>query len=199
MDTPWAREALVPSNWPPWCCVVAFVTKALEIYGTKDIDLAALARSLGVRTGVSDANPWKLPVATRDEELGVSPKMARHTIPQSLSRHCPGLGFRYVPFREVQLQMHDAAFEDAAHQGCVIGVGYNYRMLMGREGCIRHVARVVDAQPGEKVILIDDYTSEEPQRVHWSDLERAVYSVDDGFWIIGKEGHLSFNWAPIEL
>ena len=47
-------------------------------------------------------------------------------------------------------------------------------------------------------MLIDDYAGEPPTEttVKWLDLERAVYAVNDGFWIIGRCSSMELEFAP---
>ena len=90
------------------------------------------------------------------------------------------------------------ALKEAIAEGCAVGVGFDYAVLLGSSGPIRHVARIIPSENPLWAMLIDDNAGEPPTEttVKWLDLERAVYAVDDGFWIIGRCCSMELEFAP---
>ncbi len=184
-------------KWPPWCCVAALVVKALELFGVKGVDRANVAAAVGTHVDAGEANPWLLPVTTAKEEMGVTAQVAARTIPEVLAMHDATLTFRHIRFSEIDLRMHGAVFEEAKDKGCIVGVGFNYAMLMNKDGCLRHVARIVSGECCGNAVLVDDHGLSNRIVVSWRYLERAVYSVSDGYWVFGRVGSLGFEMAPL--
>ncbi|MFL6277393.1 MAG: hypothetical protein ACJ74G_19585, partial [Blastocatellia bacterium] len=99
------------------------------------------------------------------------------------------LAFWHVPFCQVTLGLYPECLDEALSRGCVVGVGFNYSLLKGHSQTLRHVLRVAPTGNSDEALLMDDSAGQPApeQYVRWIDLETAVYSINDGFWIIGPE------------
>lgn len=184
--------------WPPCCCVAAFVAKTLEYFGHSLLDRSELARKLGIRVGPEKANPWDLPIETDPNLQGLLVSDAKQRVPVILKRFDPNLRFRHIPFCTVMFNLYKEVLDQAIKQGCIVAIGFNNAILLSMSGIIRHVARIMPTDDPRTVILIDDtYGTSAPHMIFdWEQIERAVYSGDDGFWIIGPSDRLKFDFVP---
>jgi len=186
------------SAWPPCCCVAAYVATALCICGHPTIDRAWLARQLGIRVGPTDENPWGLPLASDPSLRGLLLSEAEGRIPAVLHQFNSNLSFRHIPFRDVTLNLFSDLLDQAIAQKCVTGAGFNRALIFPAPAPIRHVARILPHSTPEQVVILDDTAGVPPAKLAaaWSALETAVYGIDDGFWLIGKERALKLEYAP---
>lgn len=176
------------SEWPPGCCVAAFVAAALMQLGHRVIDRAFLARKLGTSVGPKEANPWQLIVEPDPLLRGVLASDARRRVPPLLREFDEQLSFRHVPFRMVTLSLYQELLEEAVSKACVVGIGFNYSLLRGQLDRHSHVTRIIPTPDPRHVLLLDDSTGAVTRtNVNWRNLEDAVNSIDDGFWIVGDE------------
>lgn len=181
--------------WPPCCCVAAFVAKALECLGDSKIDRSLIARQLGLKVGPTDENPWGLEVIHDPDFRGLTVTEAEQSIGAVLAAHSHGLAFRHIPFNTVTFELYQNVLEEATAKGCIVGVGFDYGRLTGKPGLRRHIARIIAGPDERSVVLLDDSAGSSPERyaVDWQALERAVYDIYDGFWIVGPGTGLSFD------
>lgn len=185
----------IADAWPPACCVAAFIAEALRQFGHPILNRRTLAKQLGIRVGPNKENPWHLTEESDPDLQGLLVSDAKKLMPKILKQYDKNLGFRHIPFRTVAFGLFEEVLNHALKQGCLVAVGFNKAMLFSEEGIIRHVARITTVNDGLKVLILDD-TYGVPARqtiVEWRYLEEAVYSVDDGFWIIGRTDQLEFN------
>jgi hypothetical protein len=174
--------------WPPWCCVTAFITASLEQLGYNVENPALIAKELGTSIGPEDDNPWNLDIQPDYELRGVSLLSAKKKIPLILKQFDERLNFRHVKFRTVTFHLFQDYLEQELKNGAVVGVGFNYTYLFGGTNLNRHITRILPADDTRIVYLIDDFSNTPPENVsiNWIKLEKAVYDIDDGFWIIGN-------------
>jgi hypothetical protein len=186
--------------WPPCCCVAAFVFESLRQLGYAVLDRAALARQLGIRVGPDKANPWNLLVDPDPNLQGLLVSDAKRLLPNILKQYDQNLRFRHIPFRTVMFELYAEVLDQALNQGCVAGVGFNKAVLLAESGTVRHVTRIRPVDDREKVLLLDDTCGVPARRtfVEWGILEKAVHSVNDGFWIIGRVNRINFDFVPNE-
>ncbi len=186
------------STWPPFCCVAAFVARALQHFGHTVIDHRELTLALGIRVSPEKKNLWALPVEADPNLGGLLVSDAKRSVPEVLRQYSDDLHFRHVRFNVITLGLYSDALDQSLNQGCVVGAGFNRAVLTGKQGTIRHVSRISNTQDYSRVSLIDDTYGSPPCRteVDWAVLEHAVYSVNDGFWIIGRTDSMKLELAP---
>lgn len=184
-------------KWPPDCCVAAFVATALKLLGYPKIDYMRFAHELGIRVGPDCNNPWGLPVASNQELRGVSPFAAERILPILLAGFGNNLFFRHIRFSYVTLGLFNELLNEALNKGGIVGIGFNYARLKGCTGQIRHVVRIKTMNDPNKAVLIDDTAGVPPHSIEarWDDIELDVYSVNDGFWIIGPLESMRLEYA----
>lgn len=182
-------------EWPPFCCVAAFVAATLESLRCAQTDRSFIAHELNTRVGVSDANPWGLATTDDPDQRGVSTKDAVVLIPHLLQRLSPDLSFRHVRFSVITFGEYLEVLNQSVDQGCVVGIGFNYARLTGKDQVARHVARIAPPIDQHSARLLDDSCAHPPKvlETRWSLLRYAVADIDDGFWIIGQSPSLVFN------
>ena len=61
-------------QWPPYCCVPAFVAVAVRKYGVPAMGPAEIAARVGVYVGVDDENPFQLRITERADQKGIDPR-----------------------------------------------------------------------------------------------------------------------------
>jgi hypothetical protein len=172
--------------WPPCCCVAAFVSAAFKQLRIPTAPKRELAIDLKTMVGPNDANPWRLPVTSEKNRRGVLLQDADETIRRLLQSHDSHFDFAHVPLSIIPLPLFDEVAQRAIDEGCVVGIGFARDMIIGGNGQLLHVARIVELNWRE-ALLVDDALpgSEQEQRIGWDSIERACRKIDDGFWLIG--------------
>jgi hypothetical protein len=195
---PMNDRTLMTDSWPPGCCVPAFVAAALKIFGHTIVERRLLAHQIGIKISPGIWNPWNLPIQPDPDLAGLLPSEAEERLPKLLKEYDTPLSFRHIPFRFVTLGLWEGLFGQAHKRGCAVAVGLNNAMLQSEAGRLRHVARILPSIDPRKIMVLDDSFGIPPREmtVYRELLERAVHSVDDGFWIIGTEDSLEFDLAP---
>lgn len=191
------------AQWPPHCCVPAFVHAALENFGIPFDALSMLPALLGVRVGSADANPLALPVAAPGEVCGVTASEAVRSISRLFHDLELPIHFRHVPFNEITLRLYDNVLRCALDRELVVGLGIDYSQLVTPKGKSRtlHVLRVLN-MTNDQLLLFDDSHDRRPPQFScsWDEVERTVLAVPDGYWLIGSPANLSLPytlpWSP---
>lgn len=182
-------------NWPPHCCVPAYVVAALSAFGFKVRDNAAVARELGILVGPDDLNPWQLPVTALPDARGIAPADAIARIPALIRRYHSSLSFRHLRFSHIPCEMYREVFIDARSR-CCVGVGFSYSRLITGDANCRHVTRLEPGDTENQAFIVDDSAKGESHSVSWDSLEAAVRAANDGFWIIGSRADLELRYTP---
>jgi hypothetical protein len=181
--------------WPPHCCVAAFVDAAIRTLCGQQLDRASLARDLKTVTAPGLANPWGLDIDEDPSAQGVLARTAVRQLGTLLQRVNSELSFRHIRFSTIAFEQYPDVFGQAISLGNVVGIGFDYSLLFGESLRARHVARARLASNPTEVVLVDDsHRGKLPVvTVDWPALERAVFAVDDGFWVIGPRHSLALN------
>lgn len=181
------KNCQIRNAWPPCCCVAAFVETALLQLGFSVSDRGSLARELGIKVGIEKLNPWNLNIVKEPRYEGLTVSEAIINIPKVLNGYSSELSFRHIPFNKIAFGLFNEVLHEAYKKKFVIGVGFNSEIINKRPGIIRHVTRIEPLPDHLKATLLDDSLGSLPPSINvdWILLEEAVYSVDDGFWIIG--------------
>lgn len=168
-------------TWPPRTCASAFLSAALSQLNQTPPPARELAHSLRTRVLQGDKNPFELPAAERLDQAGVSVNDFEQIAPSLLPS---GVCFRHVPFNTIAFRAFAQVLADATASSLVVGVGFDPSLLDGERESGRHLARVRPDRREEKLLLLDDCLGTEAV-LEWAALERAVFAIDDGFWLIG--------------
>jgi hypothetical protein len=143
----------------------------------------------------NDDNPLSLPVA---EDWGVTPKVATRKINELFRALRVNLAFRYIPLNEISLELYEEVLNEALSRSIIVGVGLDYNLLANRRLSkpIPHLIRVLSTTSSD-VNLFDDSLehSSTEFRVPWVNLENAVRSVSDGYWLVGARHALSLSYT----
>jgi hypothetical protein len=195
LTTPWTLE----TEWPPQCCVPAFLNAALLAHKVPVVAPAVLPGMLGVRVAPGDVNPLELPVARPSEPPGVTADDASKAIAAILRDLDAPIRFRHVRLKEITFELYENVLEEALRRGLTVGVGVDYAKLAAtpRHVSALHVFRITRIMRGE-VTLFDDSRECKPSNIHtpWIMVEAAALAVNDGFWLIGPPSDLNFAHAP---
>ena len=156
--------------------------------------------SVRIYVGPGKENPWDLPIEADPNLQGLLVSDAKRRLPNILKRYNQNLRFRHIPFCTVTLGLFEEVLKQALKQGCVVAVGFDNAILLAKSGIIRHVARIIPVSDRRNVILLDDTYGTPARRtiIEWEHIEKAVYSVDDGFWIIGPTDGVKLDLVPNE-
>lgn len=186
------------AQWPPHCCVPAFVHAALEIFGIPFEAPFTLPTLLGVRVGPADSNPLALPVAAPGEVCGVTASEAERSINRLFHDLELPLHFRHVPFNEITLRLYDDVLRCALDRELVVGLGLDYSQLVtpkGKSGTL-HVLRVLTMANNQLLLFDDSHECRPPQfSCSWDEVERTVLAVPDGYWLIGSSANLALAYT----
>jgi hypothetical protein len=181
-------------QWPPCCCVPAFVHAALVEQGVEFAAPAALPALLGVQVGKDDFNPLLLPIAPAGHARGITVEAAQISINKLFRELELRIRFRHISFREIMFGLHEDVLHSALGRDLVVGLGLDYSQLDTSRAVddALHVVRVTGFD-GRKVRLSDDSREVLPSHFveDWNKARRAVLAVPDGFWLIGKSEDLS--------
>jgi hypothetical protein len=171
-----------------WLCVPVFVREAVRSLVGVDISLEHIADALEARLSPEDPNPRGLSVAVDPTERGVSIAAAERLLSPFLLKISRNLRFRHVPFNTIVFRLYDVVLSEVLDKGGVPGVGYNYALLGGQPGTLRHVSRIVGFDGERTVTLLDSTQADQQERsVSWQALEAAVLDVASGYWVIGTQ------------
>ena len=89
-------------------------------------------------------------------------------------------------------QIKSKEMEKAEKQNCYVGVGFDFGEISDTGISAKHLCRVQYID-NENVLLVDPSRSFVTATVKWAILEKAVYKIQDGFWIFGKSHQISFS------
>ncbi|WP_370234660.1 MULTISPECIES: hypothetical protein [Henriciella] len=180
-------------EWPPQCCVAAFLNAGLNTFNVPCSTPAVLPSVLGIRVGPDDANPLSLCVAGPGETIGITAKAAALSINRFLSELEAPIRFLHIPFNTIPFGLYSSVLYNALHLGIVIGAGVDYLSLEPNAATkpVRHVFRVSQAD-AQTATLVDDSAERSPAEfsISLEQLEKAVLAARDGWWLIGPEPEL---------
>jgi hypothetical protein len=152
-----------------------------------------LALALGTKVVVGSSNPWSLPTTSDINKSGVSIHDASAKIPIVLNAHNSELDFVHLPLKSIPYELYMETLRYVSSNGCVIGVGFDasYIYDIASDGImkLKHVSQILSSVTNKtNVVLVDETLHSENDRneISWIILERAINSINDGFWIIGK-------------
>ena len=156
-------EPLDERYWPGFCCVPAFLARAVtELAQVQDLldDSSfrrAVATALEAVVPVGVPNPWNLPTAYEPEEWGVSSKRAQANLHRLVAMLGTDASFSLEVVRvdEVPFQLYEDALSALTTSGAVVAVGFDFpalqrkldRPVPRRRGW--HVARLTPLTPLE--------------------------------------------------
>ncbi len=130
-------------QWPPYCCVPAFVAVAVRKYGVPAMGPAEIAARVGVYVGVDDENPFQLRITERADQKGIDPRRAAITINKMLAELKTGLAFRHVQLNEIAVEAGREVLKEALQNAVTVGVGVDYsRVDRNAPPKSRHLLRV---------------------------------------------------------
>lgn len=174
----------------PECCVPAFLHAALLEFGFSAPYPEVLPSILGVHVRPGEDNPLGLPLETPRYPAGVRAADASDNISRLLRELELPLRFRHIPFLELLADCQEEGLDAALIGGSVVGLGVDYRILVGRESprATQHVMRVISHKVNE-LKLIDDSDESSPATfsVDWERARQAVLAIADGLWLLGPE------------
>jgi dCTP deaminase len=182
-------------EWPPQCCVPAFVHRSMQLIGVEPPPPEQVAFAMNVKVDSLDPNPWNFPVASRREDRGVVFQRAVQAITSLLSNISPHIQFRHIPFNTIALELYEEVLSEALARALPVGVGIDPLVLSipGAEAENRHVLRIESVQERQVHLVDDSGGRATPLVVSWKVLERAVTAIGDGFWIFGRGSDLEFS------
>jgi hypothetical protein len=188
------RISIVHSEeWPPECCVAAFVFRALNALGYQPKGKRDLALALGTKVMEGSSNPWSLPITSDINESGVSIHDASTNIPIVLNAYNIELNFAHLPLKSIPYELYMETLRYGNSHGCVMGVGFDASYIYDTAASeimkLKHVAQVLCSENNESdVVLVDETLHPENLRneISWIILEKAILSIYDGFWILGQ-------------
>jgi hypothetical protein len=204
--------------WQAQCCVPAFLGAAIAALapGARSPTDGEIRRQLAVLTGTTlapeDPNPWGLPTSAEASEWGVSAAEARATFAavRSFMAADAALSLAIVPLNTIAFELYEDAVIDAAQQGAVVGITFDYAVLRARSGRpeprrrAHHLVRLTPTTESERLEspnvasggfafdyggslrVFDDSVElcDDDALVNWRDLIYASRSVEGGLWIV---------------
>ena len=135
-------------------------------------------------------------VAAANEVRGITASDAARSINGLLCELEVSVAFRHVRLQEVTLGLYEDVLREALDRGLVVGLGVDHSRLASdaRLSQALHVFRVVTFKD-RQVILFDDSRECDPPEFarSWDEVERAVLSTSDGFWLFGPAPALALS------
>ena len=190
---------MMPYQWPPQCCVPAFVHAAFLQLGVACPVPQAMPSVLDIRVGPDQANPLGLALANSEHPPGIRSKDAEIRINQMFIELGVPFRFCHIPFNTVFGDLWEDILNEALSSGAVVGVGVDYNVLIEKgsvDALAQHVLRV-QSRDGNMLSLFDDSGESTPPQMEVTSerLRSAVLAVRDGLWIIGQPNALHFTHA----
>ena len=184
-------------NWPPQCCVPAFVHAALVQLGVDCPFPQTIPGILGVRVRPHQDNPLGLALTDELHPAGIRGSDAEREVNRMCREIGSALRLRRVPFRTIVEELWTEVLDEAMARGAVVGLGLDYPTLMATAASDRsaqHVLRVL-GRSGERLDLFDDSGESIPatMSVIEARVRTAALRIGDGLWIVGRGDHLNFT------
>jgi hypothetical protein len=154
-------------------CLLKFIADGMRFYGNKndrETLILLLAKEIYPQLVVHE----DIPTTAQDLALTATSDF--------LSKAAPACELSFINFKQIPFEDYSECCEKLLKRRAFVGLGFNPNRIFNGFGKNKHVS-IIKSATNKGLTIVDDELFEE-LFIDWEDVERDVFSVNGGFWIV---------------